>query len=306
MIKIGKQSEEVSFKLYQGIGAFMVLAVNPNKQELKDITGRDMEEPVYTGVDDNGNKFTRVTFWIKTSPNAPVNNGIEMTTSLNFIITNAYVVSKNTGKTKVIDKYGRTAWVTKEELAAHTVPQYSNGPANICTDYREIYQGEENLINFLISWLNIPSPMEYIESKKKWVLKENASDSEIVLDFKALFTGNVSEISQLVNTVTTKKTVDNTVTFNSVYLVKASVGVRTTDDGKQYQNIYNRMFVKNGVTNYNKLNSDIESFKANGGAPNVEYDTTPLHEYKIEATNFAETKEDPFNTNDNMMKMPWD
>ena len=37
-IKIGKKSEENGFKMYQGVAAFNVVAVNPNKKVLCDLT----------------------------------------------------------------------------------------------------------------------------------------------------------------------------------------------------------------------------------------------------------------------------
>ena len=43
-IKIGKQSEEGAFKLYKGIAAFNIVAVNPSKAELENITGRTYDD----------------------------------------------------------------------------------------------------------------------------------------------------------------------------------------------------------------------------------------------------------------------
>ena len=81
MIKIGKQSEEGSFKLYKGVAALNIIAVNPTKSEMEKITGRTMDnEPEYVGKDDDGNDTVRLTFWAKTVADAKVNNGIEMTT----------------------------------------------------------------------------------------------------------------------------------------------------------------------------------------------------------------------------------
>ena len=290
-IKIGKQSEETSFKLYKGVAAFNVVAVNPNKTELKEITGRDIEEdPVYKGKDDNGNDTVRITFYVKTDPNAPVNNGIELITSFSFILTKAQRVGANSGKIQVIDKYGRTAWATKEEIASKTIPQYANGPANISTEYRPACQGEEGLIDFLITWLNIPNPANYIDGK--WVMKENAEDSEVSLNLGNLFAGNVSEISELVK-------------LAEAYAFKGAVGVKTTDEGKQYQAVFTRKFVKNSVKDYSKLDKAIQEFKNNGGAANIEYSVEPLHENVIEATKFedASNDSDPFST---PMNSPWD
>lgn len=290
-IKIGKKSEEGSFKLYQGVAAFNVIAVNPNKEALSDITGKEVEEePVYTGKDDNGNDFVRIVFWLKTNQESQVNNGIELTTSASFTLTKAQRVGQNSGKIQIIDKYGRTAWATPEEVNSKTIPQYKNGPANIDRDYRPACQGEEYLVDFLIQWLNIPNPANYKDGK--WVMKNDPSDSEVSLNIAELFKGNVNEISELVAAA-------------SPYLVKGALGVRTTEDNKQYHQVFTRMFVKNAVTNYSKLDAAIADFKANGGAANVEYATTPLHEYKVEATDFAST--DPLSAESpSTQASPWD
>ena len=60
-IKIGNKSEEGVYKLYKGIAALNVVAVNPNKAQLEKITGRSVdEEPVYLGKDDEGNDTERL------------------------------------------------------------------------------------------------------------------------------------------------------------------------------------------------------------------------------------------------------
>lgn len=289
-IKIGKQSEEGSFKLYKGIAALNIVAVNPNKAEMESITGRSLDkEPEYVGKDDEGNDTVRITFWGKTNPEAKVNNGIEMTTSFTFNLTKRQKVGANSGKIQIIDKYGRTAWATKEELTNKSIPQYSSGPANISADYRPACDGEEYLVNFLIKWLNIPAPSVYKDGK--WVMKEDPSDSEVSLNLGDLFKGNVKELSELVK-------------LAANYAVKAAVGIRTTDEGRQYQQVFIREFAKNGLTDYSKIDKAIAEFKNNGGAANVEYDVNPLHENTVEETNFSDnTSEMPFEA---PSSSPWD
>lgn len=283
MIKIGKQSEEGSFKLYKGIAALNIVAVNPSKSELEKITGRTFDnDPEYVGKDDDGNDTVRITFWGKTNPEAKVNNGIEMLTSFTFNLTKKKKVGANSGKIQVIDKYGRTAWATSEDLSNKAIPQYTNGPANISADYRAACDGEEHLVNFLIKWLNIPAPAVYKDGK--WAMKEDPSESEVSLNLGDLFKGNVKEIAELVK-------------LAANYAVKAAVGIRTTDEGKQYQQVFIREFAKNGVTDYSKIDKAIAEFKANGGAANVEYDVNPLHENVVEETNFK---------NDNTGEMPFE
>lgn len=272
-VKIGKESVEGSFKLYKGMAAFNIVAVNPTKKELEALQGRDLEnEPEYKGKNDDGADTIRIVFYAKTNPKAKVNGGIELMIPISFMIVKANRVGQSSGKIQVIDKYGRTAWATPEEVANKAIPQYTNGPANICKDYRPAYQGEEQLIDFLIQWLNIPNPASYKDGK--WVMRPNPEDSEVSLDMEALFKGDITEIQGLVD-------------LASVYMVKAAVGIRTTDEGKQYQAVFTRKFVKNAVTDYSKMDAAITEFQSAGGAPNTEFSVEPLHENVVEATQFA-------------------
>lgn len=290
-IKVGKESVEGVFKLYKGVAAFNIVAVNPTKKELEELQGRELDkDPEYKGKTDDGIDTMRVVFYAKTNPEAKVNNGIELLLPISFMLTKSTRVGQTSGKIQVIDKYGRTAWATKEELSSKTVPQYANGPANIDKNYRAIYQGEEQLVNFLIQWLNIPNPADYKDGK--WVMKANPEDSEVDLNMEALFKGDVTELKDLI------KLAPN-------FLVKAAVGIRTTDEGKQYQAVFTRMFVKNAVTNYSKLDAAITEFQSNGGAANVEYSVEPLHENTVEATKFEakeSTGEMPFDAPE---ETPW-
>ena len=272
-VKVGKESVEGSFKLYKGMAAFNIVAVNPNKKELETLLGRDIDnDPEYKSKNEDGQDVFRVTFYAKTNTEAKVNNGIELMVPISFMITKAKKVGQGSGKIQIIDKYGRTAWATPEDVESKSIPMYKSGPANISKDYRPAYQGEEQLVDFLVNWLNIPGPMDYKDGQ--WVMKKDPSDSEVALDMDALFKGNVAELQELTK-------------LAASYLVKAAVGVRTNDEGKQYQAVFTRKFAKNAVTNYSKIDAAITEFQSNGGAPNTEFSVEPLHENIVTATEFA-------------------
>ena len=283
-VKIGKESVEGSYKLYTGMGAFNILAVNPNKAELSELQGREIEEePEYKGKTEEGKNYIRVSFYLKTDPKAKVNNGIDLKVPVSFVITQAHQVGKTSGKWKIIDKFGRTAWATQQEVESKSIPVYTNGPANISSDYRLAYQGEDVLIDFLIQWLNIPGPADYKEGK--WIMKKNTEDSEVSLDMDALFKGDVSELKSLVQDA-------------AAFAVKGCVGIRTVDNEngtRQYHALFNRKFVKNAVTDYSRVDAAITEFQNNGGAPNTVFSVEPLHEYVVESTDFTEVNDDPIN-----------
>lgn len=288
-VKVGKESVEGSFKLYKGIAAFNILAVNPNKAELETILGKEIEnEPEYVSKTEEGKEQVRVVFYAKTAPEAKVNNGIDLMVPISFILTKDFRVGQTSNKCQVIDKYGRTAWATKEELQSKSIPQYSSGPARISPEYRPAWQGEEFLVDFLIQWLNIPGPDAYKD--KAWVMKDNPEDSEVSLDMDALFKGNVSELKELVS-------------IAKAYAVKGAVGVRTVEGEngtRQYQAVFNRKFAKNAVTDYSRIDAAIAEFQAAGGASATEFSTQPLHENVVEATTFS-----PESTGEAPAPTPW-
>lgn len=294
-VKVGKESVEGSFKMYKGMAAFNIVAVNPTKAELEALTGRELEnEPEYVGKTNEGKEQVRIVFYGKTAPDAKLNNGIEMLIPINFMLTKDYRVGQTSGKYQIIDKFGRTAWATKEEVQSKAIPQYTSGPANISADYRLAWQGEEFLIDFLIQWLNIPGPAVYKD--KVWVMKENTDDSEVSLDMAALFKGDVKELKELV-------------TLAAAYTVKGAVGIRTVDNEngtRQYQAVFTRKFAKNAVTDYSKIDAAITEFQNAGGAPGTEFSTQPLHENVVEATTFTPAAEnDPLGAATAPASTPW-
>lgn len=293
-VKVGKESVEGSFKMYKGMAAFNMVAVNPTKAELEALTGREIEnDPEYIGKTDEGKKQVRVVFYAKTAPDAKLNNGIELLIPISFILTEDYKVGQTSGKYQIIDKFGRTAWATKEEVQSKSIPQYSSGPANISADYRPAWQGEEFLVDFLIQWLNIPNPANYKDGK--WIMKEDPSDSEVSLDMAALFKGDVKELKELV-------------TLAIAYTVKGAVGIRTVDNEngtRQYQTIFTRKFAKNAVTDYSRIDAAITEFQNAGGAPNTEFSTQPLHENVVEATSFTAPHNDPLGAATAPAATPW-
>ena len=263
-------------KRYIGVAPVFVLGVNPNKEELEKLYNTQLENaPEYlseieVGEDRHKVSNVRIDFIVKTD--ASKCNDIEFTTKIAFFIRKEPRVNRDGSKVQVIDKYGRTAWVTKEQYKNKEVPVYSNGPANIDKDYRACFHGEEELTNFIKVYLGIPNVMKYIDGK--WVMCDNPSDCEARLEhIEDYFKGDFSELREVIALQPTNK-------------VKALFGVRITDDNKQYQAVYNQMFLKNNITDYSKLDKDLQDRKAAGAYPTTEFTVCDLKEYNVEATNF--------------------
>lgn len=275
--------ESTKISRYTGVASVKVLAINPKKDELEKIYGVSIEnDPTYVSeVDINGTKYlnAKIDFIVKTT-DSKCNNGIDLTTKVTFFLRNQYRFNRDATKVQVIDKYGRTCWVTKEQCQKHEVPMYSNGPANIDKDYRPCYVGEEELTNFIKNYLGIPNVMKYVNNT--WVMVDNPQDCECRLEkIENYFKGDFSEI----------KTVHTLLPDGKV---KVLLGVRTTDDNKQYQSVYTQYTMKNNVSDYTKLLKDVNDRKTAGAYSTTEFIVGDLQEYVVKPTDFSESSDLPF------------
>lgn len=270
-------------KRYTGVAPCFVVGVNPNKEELERIYGTTIDSvPEYrSSVEADGKKVetVRIDFIVKTDPTK--SNGIEMTTKVALFLRKEYRFNREKTKVQVIDKYGRTAWVTIEQAKAKEIPVYANGPANLDADYRPCFVGEEELTNFIKAYLNIPNVMKYVD--KKWVMVDNPEDCVARLDnIEKYFSGDYSELREVISLQPNNK-------------VKLLFGVKTNDEGKQYQAVFTQMFMKNGVTDYSRLAKELEDRKAAGAYPTTEFFIGDLKEYTMETTDFSSSTTDSIN-----------
>ena len=288
--QVSKEATEI--KRYTGVGSVFVVGVNPSKAELEKLYDRELDKDPEYLTEKDGVTSARIDFIIKTDPTAKCSNGIELLTKFSMFIRNEYRFNKDKTKVQVIDKYGRTAWVTKEQAKAHEIPVYKNGPANIDKDYRPAYVGEEDITNFLKLFLGISNVEKWVKNeatgRREVVgLVDNPQDCECRLEnIEDYFKGKFNEIKDAINLMPNNK-------------VKVLFGVRTTDEGKQYQDVYTRKFLSNTVSVYDKLAEDVQNNKDNGAYPNTEFVIADLQEYTVQATNFN-------NTNNNNGDMPFD
>jgi hypothetical protein len=220
-----------------------------------------------------------------------------MTTKVSYFIRKEYRFNKDHTKIQVIDKYGRTAWVTEEEAKNHRIPQYANGPANLDADYRPVYNGEEDLTNFIKTYLSIPNVQKYVDGK--WVMVDNPADCEARLgEADKLFDGNFKEIKDIMSYQPNNK-------------VKILFGVRTTDDGKQYQTVASRedLILHNnaGSNAITKLATRLAEMKSNGSFANTDFRVQELAEYDVQPTNLDQPASGNKGSEDSSSgDMPWD
>ena len=272
----GRESvSEGSIKRYIGVAPFTVIAVNPTKKEMEEIYGTTLEkEPEYISEKD-GVKTVRLDFILKSDAEKC---GFELLTKLAFFIRNEKRANKDNTKLQIIDKYGATAWVTNEEYKEKAIPMYANGPARIDKDYRAIYGGEENLTNFIIAYLNIPSLWKWKEGQIVGKI-DDPSEAEARIDnIEKLFNGDFSEMKEIL-------------TLQPENRVKVMLGIKTDEAGKIYQATFNEYVMRSGTKDYAKLAKTLEERKSLGAYPTTVFEVADAHEFNIVPTNLDRPKE---------------
>lgn len=289
----GRETVEREFKRYIGVAPMFIEAINPNKAEHEALFNTTLEEaPSYIGTksDSDGNEFKYARVGVVFRPDIE-KIGFEMPlVTMSLFIENRYRYNADKTKIQVIDKYGNTGWPSIEEAKAKaTMLKNKNGElydSHLDKDYRPAYVGEEELMKFVKTYLNIPNYLVYDNDSKSWIVntKVNAVDCECRFDnIPALFTGNFSEVKDALGYQPTNK-------------IKVLLGVRTdAENGKLYQTVYTKRFLSNASTNYSALDKEIQeminSAIANGRTVNTEYSVTAVKEYSVAPTQFTPTED---------------
>jgi hypothetical protein len=199
--------EEKEFAKKIGLFEARVIAVNPTTEEYSDVLGRQLKEDSkateYLGTSKDGNARLRLDFWLEEVKT-------QEKIKLSFFIENKEKENKDQTKKQYINNIGRCTWAD----SPNNLPPWFKEREN-----RVAFVGEEDLYNFLRSWL---SNIDF--SSKK---------STLQLEFNKLIKGNVKELNEQIN---------GEWATNIVAL--ATVSSKETADGvKEYQAIYNKAFL---------------------------------------------------------------
>jgi hypothetical protein len=199
--------DDKEFAKKVGLFEARVIAVNPTTEEYADVLGRQLKEDSkateYLGTSKDGNARLRLDFWLEEVKS-------KEKFKLTFFIENKEKENRDQTKKQYINNIGRCTW--------------ADSPNNLPTWFKErenrvSFVGEEDLYNFLRSWL---SNIDF--SSKK---------STLQLEFNKLIKGNVKELKEQIN---------GEWATNIVAL--ATINTKETDDGvKEFQNIYNKAFL---------------------------------------------------------------
>lgn len=206
----GKKREQAQPTEYvKKVGLFEanVVGVNLNAEEYKELLNIDLKEDSkttdYLGTSEEGNKKLRVDFWLE-----------EVKTKEKFKVTfwleDKEKENKDGTKKQYINEVGLCSWaVDKNDLPSW----FSN------RDYRVAKTGEEELYNFLRTWLG---KLDYRDA-----------GTVLQLDWKTLMKGNVKDIKSQINGE-----------FCTPVLALATVKFSEKDgEPVQYQGVYNKAFL---------------------------------------------------------------
>lgn len=207
----GKKREQsnlpADFTKKVGLFEAEVVAVNPDAEEYKDILGMELKEDSkateYLGKGQSGNKTLRIDFWLEEVKN-------KEKFKVTFFLEDAIKENKDHTKKQYINAVGMCSWADDVNNLQEWFTK---------REYRPAFIGEEDLYNFLRTWLGN--------------LDLRDAESTLQIEWKKLMNGNVRDLKQLIG----GEFVTNVVALATVK------SVIKEDETKQYQAVYNKAFL---------------------------------------------------------------
>lgn len=211
MSSIGGKKREVTalpeFTKKVGLFEARVLAINPTLEEYKDILNIELKEDSkaveYLGTSNEGNKTLRVDVWLEDVKNKDRFKVV-------FFLEDKEKENRDGTKKQYINAVGSCAW--------------ADDPNNLADwftsrDYRVAFVGEEDLYNFLRTWLG---NLDYRDA-----------ETTLQIDWKKLMKGNVKDMKDQIGG-------ELATTFVALATVKT---VLKGEETKEYQGVYNKAFL---------------------------------------------------------------
>jgi len=190
-----------------------VVAINPTIEEYKEILGIDLKEDSkaaeYLGETKDGNTYVRIDVWLK-----DVKDDTQQPLKVSFFLEDKERENKDGTKKQYINSIGMCSWAGDENDLAEWFTKKR--------DYRVAYTGEEDLYNFMRTWL---ADLDYRDV-----------DTVLQLEWKKLMRGNLKDLKDQINGEWC-----GTVGALATIIVKERDG-----ESKEYQGIYNKAFLYGG------------------------------------------------------------
>lgn len=198
---------ESNFSKKVGLFEAKVIAINPTIEEFKDKLGIELKEDSkaieYLGMSQDGNKTVRIDVWLE-----EVKNKDKFKVA--FFLENKERENKDGTKKQYINTVGSCSWADDE----NNLPKWFTD-----REVRVAYVGEEDLYNFMRTWLG---DLDYRDA-----------ETTLQLDWSKLMKGNVKDLRDQIN----GEWCTNIVALATVKTVEK--------DGelKEYQGVYNKAFL---------------------------------------------------------------
>lgn len=204
----GKLREKKDFSRQIGVFEGKVISINPSREELEKLLDTEIEkDPEYLKEDEkDGKQKLTVSVWLQDVLSKRLFN-------VRFFLKDAYRENKNGSKFQYINTTGSTSWADEP---ANLPKWFLEGGR----EHRKAHIGEEELYNFVKSWLNS--------------LDMRDAESKLDFEWKKLMKGNIKEISDCIGCK-----------FDESVVALATVRTAENNEGEavDYQQVYNRKFL---------------------------------------------------------------
>lgn len=233
----GKVRENKPFEkeLFIGFTSVTVAAINPTRDQLNKLVGKEGsdtdEEITYLSQDKDGNPRVRLAVWLRDEKTGK------------FYVYSFNIVDKerlNEGKDKVqiLNSVCTTTWTKYDngQIDDELLPEWfrhftksekGSKEKEIIGDkkWRIALSGEEELATLTRAWLGR--------------LSFSDPDAEVLFDTKKLLSGNVKELTSLIDG-----------DFDAPFVVLLGVKTDQDDKTKKYQQVWGKSFLPNGFMKY--------------------------------------------------------
>lgn len=287
----GSESKEgTPFSKYVGIAPFFVVGVNLSKDDMKALyPDRNYDKDFDYSYNKEGEaKGTFVTFLLQTNKDhaicqavsTPNGGGVDFNSRASYLIKDEIYMNKDKNKVQVINDYGDTIWMTSDEFKAKTLPEYAVKQGYITTGMRPAYVGEEDLIKFLKTYINIPNSRNY-KKDEGWSAKTGNDLEQAICGF------SIDEIKKIANGDVTP--VKNAIKHQPKNQIKLLCGIRTSGDNKEYQEVCTRIPIRFATTDYKSVDVTLQGMKDNGAYASSNFGILPytLQKYEVGMTSFT-------------------
>jgi len=207
---VKRESTNTESKFNKKVGLFEanVIAINPTNEEYKDVLGIELGEDSkatnYLGETRDGNTYLRVDVWLQEVKN-------QENFKVSFFLEDRERENRDGTKKQYLNSVGMTSWADDENNLFDWFKENR--------EYRVAFIGEEDLYDFLRTWLG---QLDY-----------RSAETTLTLDWTKLMRGNVKDL---------KDQVDGE-WCNSIVALATVVTKERDGETVEYQGVYNKAFL---------------------------------------------------------------